>query len=44
MSFAEFSVLALQEDRDISAQLPAEDPETILSDQEWLAAQRGSPQ
>jgi hypothetical protein len=44
MSFAEFSVLALQEDRDISAQPPAEDPEAILSDQEWLAAQRRSPQ
>jgi hypothetical protein len=44
MPFAEFSVLALQEDRDISAQPPAEDPEAILSDQEWLAAQRRSPQ
>ena len=44
MSFAEFYVLALQEDREISAQPSAEDPETILSDQEWLAEQRGSPQ
>jgi hypothetical protein len=44
ISFAEFYVLALQEDREISAQPPAEDPETILSDQEWLAAQRRSPQ
>jgi hypothetical protein len=44
MSFAEFHALALQEDREISAQPSAEDPETIPSDQEWLAAQRRSPQ
>jgi len=44
LSFAEFHLLALQEDRDISAQPPAEDSATVLSNQEWLAAQRRSPQ